>query len=103
MTDVGPRDDRLSVAVPRGVVGLEIDRVEVGRRCRLAAVDRGDTASIAGWFELGHEPRPFRLRGTTLLERGGWFHRGRPGLANSGAAGWPRSNGEFDIARGCAS
>jgi hypothetical protein len=29
---------------------------EVGPRCRLAAVDRGDAASIAGWFELGHGP-----------------------------------------------
>ncbi len=33
-------------AVPRGVVGFEVDR-----RCPLAAADRGDTASIAGWFE----------------------------------------------------
>jgi hypothetical protein len=33
------------------VVGFEVDP-----RCLLAAVDRGDTASIAGWFELGHGP-----------------------------------------------
>jgi hypothetical protein len=38
-------------AAPRGVVGFEVDR-----RCLLAAVDRGDTASIAGWFALGHGP-----------------------------------------------
>jgi hypothetical protein len=38
-------------AVPRGVVGFEVDR-----RCLLAAVDRGDTAGIAGWLELGHGP-----------------------------------------------
>jgi hypothetical protein len=30
------------------VVGFEVDP-----RCLLAAVDRGDAASIAGWFELG--------------------------------------------------
>jgi hypothetical protein len=36
---------------PRGVVGFEVDP-----RCLLAAVDRGDAASIAGWFELGHGP-----------------------------------------------
>ena len=38
-------------AAPRGVVGFEVDR-----RCLLAAVDRGDAASIAGWCELGHTP-----------------------------------------------
>jgi hypothetical protein len=36
-------------AVSRGVVGFE-----VGLRCLLAAIDRGDAASIAGWFEMGH-------------------------------------------------
>ena len=36
-------------AVSRGVAGFE-----VGLRCLLAAVDRGDAASIAGWFEMGH-------------------------------------------------
>ena len=43
--------DSAAEAMPRGVVGFE-----VGPRCRLAAVDRGDAASIAGWFELGHGP-----------------------------------------------
>jgi hypothetical protein len=36
-------------AVPRGVVGFEVDP-----RCLLAAVDRGDAISIAGWFVLRH-------------------------------------------------
>src|SRR5712691_8145257 len=40
-----------ATAVPRGVVGFEVDP-----RCLLAAVDRGDAASIAGWFEFGHGP-----------------------------------------------
>ena len=43
--------DSAAVAVPRGVVGFEVDL-----RCLLAAVDRGDAASIAGWFELGQGP-----------------------------------------------
>jgi pimeloyl-ACP methyl ester carboxylesterase len=38
-------------AMSRGVVGFEVDP-----RCLLAAVVRGDAASIAGWFELGHGP-----------------------------------------------
>ena len=38
-------------AMPRGVVGFEVDL-----RCLLAAVDRGDAASVAGWFALGHGP-----------------------------------------------
>jgi hypothetical protein len=31
-------------------------RFEVDPRCLLATVERGDAASIAGWFELGHGP-----------------------------------------------
>jgi len=36
-------------AVPRGVVGFEVES-SVSTR----AVDRGDTASVGGWFDLGH-------------------------------------------------
>jgi hypothetical protein len=43
--------DSAAEAMPRGVVGFKVDP-----RCLLAAVDRGDAASIAGWFELGHGP-----------------------------------------------
>jgi hypothetical protein len=43
--------DSAAEAMRRGVVGFEVDL-----RCLLAAVDRGDAASIAGWFELGHGP-----------------------------------------------
>jgi hypothetical protein len=43
--------DSAAEAMPRGVVGFEVDS-----RCLLAAVDRGDAASIAGWFALGHGP-----------------------------------------------
>ena len=39
------------LAMPREVVGFE-----VGPRRLLAAVDRGDAASIPGSFELGHGP-----------------------------------------------
>jgi hypothetical protein len=35
----------------RAVVGFKVDL-----QWLLAAVDRGDAASIAGWFELGHGP-----------------------------------------------
>jgi hypothetical protein len=38
--------------MPRGVVGFEVDP----RLSLPAAVDRGDAASIAGWFALGHGP-----------------------------------------------
>src|SRR5664280_1551425 len=46
---VGPTSFESVQAMSRGVVGFE-----VGPWCLLAAVDRGDAASIAGWFELGH-------------------------------------------------